>query len=111
MIGIGVGAVAGGLGGHAMADAIDETEEESHWRKEHSSQAYASGSGYEKYHEAYRVGYRGAVKYPKAAKYEDIEADLEADYGGHSAGLPWDKAHHATKAAWDRIRTRDSESK
>lgn len=107
-IGIGVGAFAGGLGGHVMAQAIDETEEENHWRRAHSLQPYGREADYEKYHEAYRVGYRAAIKYPNAAQYEDIEADLETDYGAHSAGLPWDKAHQATRAAWERARSRVS---
>jgi uncharacterized protein YcfJ len=106
LVGIGVGAFAGGLGGHKIADAIDETDEENHWRREHSGQPYGPEADYELYHEAYRVGYRGAIKYPRDARYEDIEADLAADYGAHGAGLPWDKAHHATRAAWERARAR-----
>lgn len=105
MVGVSVGSVAGGLGGKTMAEVIDATEDESHWRREHARQTYAEGP-YEHYHAAYRVGYEGARRYSCASKYEDVEANLEEDYGGHSAGLPWDKARHATRAAWEHARQR-----
>jgi len=106
MVGVGVGGFAGGLGGKAMAEIIDATEDESHWRRAHAEQTYAAGAPYEHYHEAYRVGYEGARRYEHAEKYEDIEANLEEDYGGHSAGLPWDRARPAARAAWEHARGR-----
>lgn len=106
MVGVGVGSVAGGLGGKAMAEIIDSTEDENHWRSIHARQSYAESTPYEHYHEAYRVGYEGARRYGQVDRYEDIEANLEEDYGGHSAGLPWDKASHAARAAWEHARER-----
>jgi hypothetical protein len=106
VVGIGIGAVAGGLGGKALGHAIDETEEEDYWRQEHCRQPFGREADYEKYQAAYRVGYKGAKAYQNAACYEEVEADLEKEYGGHSAGLPWDKAQHATRAAWHRARSR-----
>lgn len=105
-VGIGVGAVAGGLGGKALAEAIDATEDENHWRREHAAQPFGREAPYEDYHEAYRTGYLGACRYQNARRYEDVEANLEEDYGSHSAGLPWDKAQHATRVAWHHARSK-----
>src|SRR5512133_1327665 len=61
-IGAAVGAVAGAMGGKAIASRIDPTAEEAHWTSNYSSRPYVtSGSSYDDYGPAYKLGYE---RYP-----------------------------------------------
>lgn len=101
-----VGAVAGAIGGHAAGEAIDPTVEEAYWREAHPSQPYASGSTFDEYREAYRVGYEnaGAVG-PEIGSFEEAEPELRARYEAGQNVLPWVKVRVATQSAWTRART------
>lgn len=106
-IGAAVGAVAGGLAGKGVAEAIDPTAEDAYWRAAHVKESYYdSAYTYDDYAPAYRTGYTGYAKYGSAGSdFESAQTDLERDYyrtTGKSR-LGWDKAKHATRAAWDRV--------
>lgn len=104
-VGAVVGGVAGAYSGHGVAEAVNPTREENHWKEQHASQPWASnGLGYELYALAYRTGY-GAATQHAGKRYEEIESDLAFEYqkANPASGLPWDRARPAVKAAWDRV--------
>lgn len=104
VIGAAIGAVVGGLGGKAVAEHFDPTTEQQYWRDNHAKQSYATdGKSYDEYAPAYRAGYEGRNKHPEAT-FDDAEPQLANDYQSMSgsAGLAWEKAKHATRAAWER---------
>lgn len=83
----------------------DLNVEEAYWREQHAKQPYADKSrSYDDYAPAYRTGYEGASKYT-GRSYDEIEDDLALDYekARAGAGVPWDTARPAVKAAWDKV--------
>lgn len=104
VVGAIAGAVAGGLGGKGVAELIDPTTEDTYWRERHGSQPYAAGSSFDDYHPAYRTGYEGYGR-NSGKQYNEVETDLQRDYEATAAAakVPWEKAKHATRAAWDRV--------
>lgn len=103
-VGAVVGAVAGGYAGKGVAEAIDPTAEEAYWRENHPRQSFASGTDYEAYAPAYRVGYLGYQRYSKEGDFDSLEERLRADYEAERRDdLQWDAARPAARAAWDRV--------
>jgi hypothetical protein len=105
VVGGAIGAVAGGLAGKGVAEAIDPTAEDEYWRENYADEPYAvSDASYDDYAPAYRVGYTGRGEYD-GRSFEEVEPDLqqrwESDRG--NSNLTWEKAKHASRAAWDRI--------
>jgi hypothetical protein len=99
------GAIVGGLAGKAVGRAIDPTVEDAYWQRSYSKETYYQpGFSYTDYAPAYRIGYEGRAKYV-GRKFDDVQRDLEANYnrGKGNSSLAWEKAKHATRAAWDRI--------
>ncbi len=108
VVGAVVGSVVGGLAGKEVAEQIDPTFEDNHWRENYSSRPYVEeGSTYEDYQLAYRVGYEGYDRYAHTGQdYKDIEIALQRDYeSNQTGGLAWEKAKHAVRDAWDRAVT------
>ena len=103
-IGAVVGGVVGAFSGRGVAEAVNHTEEDNHWREHHSKQEWAGDSPYEHFENAYRTGHEGAVKYA-GRQYHEIELDLARDYEKNDANpaIPWDRARPAVRAAWDRL--------
>ncbi len=99
-----IGAVVGGLAGKGVAEGINPTEEDAYWRDQYVRESYyVKDHTYDDYAPAYRTGYEARGRYADK-RFEDVEADLERDYGvarGNSR-LGWDKAKLATRAAWNR---------
>lgn len=103
-VGAGLGVVAGGIGGRALARSLDAQLEEDYWRENHPVQAFAGEGSYDDYSSAYRVGYEAFERLgAKSMRFEDVEEDIATAYHSHSAGLPWDKARVASRAAWNRM--------
>jgi bacterioferritin (cytochrome b1) len=107
-IGAAVGAVAGAMGGKAIANRINPEVEDKHWRASYSSQPYVkSGSSYDDYGPAYRLGYE---RYPDyhGRSFEEAESELQRDWESRrgSSRLTWNEAKQATRDAFNR--TRDS---
>ena len=104
--GAAVGAVVGGLAGKEVAESIDPTNEDGYWQAHHGKQIYASHGSYERYSSAYRTGYEGAGRHGVEKNYSDVEDDLKSSYeqSKETAGLSWDHAKHAVRAAYDRAR-------
>ena len=104
-VGAVVGAVAGGLAGKGVAEKIDPTVEDAYWRDAHRNESYYDSTAtYDDYSPAYRTGYEGYGRY-HGRRFEDVEGDLERDYRSvrGNSRLEWDKAKHATRAAWHRV--------
>jgi len=124
-----IGAVAGGLAGHSVAEIIDPTAEDAYWREQHKHQPYSSEDRpYEVYASAYRTGYTG---YREGQSFADREADLRLEYErglqsddqdfthgdeiepsrqpgtmqNHMSTYPlsWEGARDAARAAYERV--------
>ena len=105
VVGAAIGAVVGGYAGKGVAEMIDPTEENAHWRDNYQSESYVNRDlGYDQYEPAYRTGYTGYGKHA-GKEWDDVESDLQRDYEqtkGNSS-LAWNDAKHATKAAWHKV--------
>lgn len=107
IIGAAVGAVAGGLIGKGIAEAIDPTAEEAYWSQNYEREPYYErGYTYADYHPGYRTGWEGRARY-QGRTFDEVEGDLEFDYARNrgKSRLDWEKNRHAARAAWDRFDT------
>ena len=103
VVGAAVGAVAGGLAGKAVAESIDPTVVDSHWRGRYDREPYyESGMTYDDYAPSYRLGADARVR-NENARFEEVEHSLARDYAkvkGKSR-LGWEKAKRSARAGWD----------
>lgn len=101
------GAVGGALAGKAIAEKVNPTAEEAYWREHYEQEPYYDRNlSYEDYQGAYRTGYEGYGKWGGSGKrFEEIEPELRRSYeqSHGKSGLPWDRARHASRAAWNRV--------
>jgi len=108
-IGAAVGAVAGGLAGKGVAEVIDPTTENTYWRNEYRNRKYFDSSlDYDAdFAPAYRYGWESYNAYADrpADEVEDrLRAGWEKNRG--TSRLEWDRAQHAVRDAWDRVKDR-----
>ncbi len=99
-----VGAVVGGLAGKAVAESVNPTAEEAHWRENYEREPYyEKGRSFDDYAPAYRLGLTGRTRYE--GDWDSVEPSLASEWdtarGGSS--LSWPQAQPASRAAWDRI--------
>ena len=109
LIGGAAGAVTGGLMGsgiaHAADHAINADDHDAFWQENHRTQSYAkAGGNYDQYRGAYRTGYTGAQEHGATKSFADAESTLKSAYEQtkDSGSLGWDKAKHATQAAYNK---------
>jgi hypothetical protein len=105
-IGAAVGAVAGALGGKAIADSIDPKVEGDYWSRNYSSRPYVkSGSVYDDYAPAYRLGYERYGEY-HGRNFDEVEPEFRRhwDSGRGTSTLAWEDAKHATRDAFERAK-------
>jgi hypothetical protein len=105
VVGAVIGSVVGGLAGKDVAEQLNPTLEDIFWRENYSSTPYfEKGTTYADYQTAYRAGYEGFDRYGHSGhSYSDIEENLQRDYENDQTGsLPWEKARHAVRDAWNR---------
>ena len=105
IVGAAVGAVAGGLAGKGLAEAVNPTVEEAHWKDAYTREPYyEAGKAYDFYAPAYRAGWEGRARY-EGRNFDEAEADLRANYecAIGNRGANWDEGRMAARAAWDRI--------
>ena len=105
-IGAAVGAVAGALGGKAIADRINPQVEDDYWRSNYAKRSYVTtGSSYDDYSPAYRMGYE---RYPEyhGRTFDEVEPEFARDWDTTrgSSRLSWNEAKHATRDAFQRAR-------
>ena len=103
VVGAAIGAVAGGLAGKAVAESIDPTVVDTHWRGRYEREPYfESGMTYDDYAPSYRLGADARAR-NASARFEEVEHSLARDYEtvkGKSR-LGWEKAKRAARAGWD----------
>lgn len=107
-IGIVAGAIGGGLAGKALAENIDPTEEDRHWRQNYKSQPYASeDASYDDYGPAYRYGCQSRIQCPESRTFEDAEGEMATGWekARGTSKLSWGQAKSAARDAWDRVTT------
>jgi hypothetical protein len=102
--GAAIGAVAGGLAGKGVAEKVNPTAEDAYWREQHQREPYyEQGYSYDEYKGAYQTGYEGYGRWGGRGKsYEEVEPELRKEYERKYSGskLNWEKARHATRAAY-----------
>lgn len=100
--GLVVGAVVGGMGGKAVAEGVNPTQEDAYWRESHTREPYYdAGRSYEDYRPAYELGWTGRSQGTDFDAAEATFADEWEQRRGASA-LSWEQARPATRAAWAR---------
>ena len=107
LVGATIGAVAGGLAGKGVAEQIDPTVEDAHWRNNYSSRPYVkSGSKYELYQPAYRYGWECRSRYANC-NWDEVEPELERGWNSNAANsaMSWNAARDAARDAWDHADT------
>ncbi len=101
-VGAAMGALAGGLIGKGAAEMLNPTIEDSYWREHFQSEPYYDPAHtYDDYSPAYRAGY---MHYSPERTFEEAEPELVGHYQTYrgKSQLEWEKAQHATRAAWQR---------
>lgn len=111
VVGAVVGAVAGGYAGKAVAESIDPTEEDTHWRGAYRNEPYyREDFDYDHdYAPAYRTGYAGYQAHGRErGDFADSEEALRADYERNrgTSRLEWNDARLPALAAWERAQSR-----
>jgi len=99
------GAVGGGLAGKSVAESIDPTAEEAHWRQHYASRPYVEkGGSYDDYGPAYRYGWEAWTHHKDRSSFDDVERELGKSWEGArgNSHLTWDRARHAVRDAWER---------
>jgi hypothetical protein len=105
VVGAVVGAVLGGLAGKQVAEGMDPTVEDAHWREHYASRPYVnSGANYDDYGPAYGYGVSEAAQHP-GLTFEEVEPDLGSGWDKRrgTSSLQWDQAKNATRDAWHRV--------
>ena len=108
-VGTVVGAIAGGVlgakAGGAVAEAVNPTEYNDHFKNSYQSTAYYNSSrDWNDYEPAYKYGYDTYGQY-RGQKFEDVESDLERNWDTTKANsrLAWTEARGAVKDGWHHI--------
>jgi len=100
--GLVVGAVVGGLGGKAVAEGVNPTQEDAYWRESHTREPYYdAGRSYDDYRPAYELGWTGRSQ---GSDFDTAETRFASEWEQRrgASGLSWEQARPATRAAWDR---------
>ena len=112
MVGGVAGAVVGGLIGKGVEEYFDPTVESAYWRANYNRASYYDpAQSFEDLEPAYRAGYEGfgrLAREGRTGEFHTVETDLQRDYdrARSSAGLAWEKARHATRDAYERMRAK-----
>jgi hypothetical protein len=108
VLGAGIGAVAGGLAGRGIAEAVNPTEEEQHWRQRFGGTQYAKeGRAFETCEPAYRYGWEACIRHG-GRSFDEVESELGREWDSHRgrSDLGWMEARPAARDAWTRVQSR-----
>ena len=103
-----VGAVAGGVigakAGDSIAEAVNPTDYEDHFKSTYRERPYfKSGREWNDYQPAYKYGYDTYGQY-RGQRFEDVEPELERNWRARSdARLEWNEAKGAVRDGWHHI--------
>ena len=104
VVGLVGGAIIGGLAGKGVAERINPTVEEAHWRERYAQESYVeAGRPYEDYGPAYAVGWTERDRV--AADFEAAEPELAAQWEARrgASTLDWPQARPAARESWNRV--------
>ena len=105
LVGAVVGGVAGYAAGGAIAEAVNPTEYDDHFRTSYNAAPYYSDRyTWNDYQPAYQYGYNTYGEY-KGQRFEDVEPQLELDWDGNRerSRLAWSEARGAVRDGWHHI--------
>ena len=100
-----VGGVAGYAAGGAIAESVNPTEYDDHFRSSYSSAPYYSDRRtWNDYQPAYQYGYNTYGQY-KGQRFEDVEPQLERDWNSArgKSSMAWNDAKGAVRDGWHYI--------
>ena len=110
LIGGAIGAIVGGVAGSSVGEMLDPTVEYDYWQEAHTERPYyVADYNYETdYHPAYAVGYATRAHYPKTARFEDHESELEQRWNEvkGASRMTWLQATDAVRDGWDKTHAR-----
>lgn len=108
-VGTVVGAVTGGVlgakAGDSIAEAVNPTEYQDHFKNTYRERPYYSSSReWNDYEPAYKYGYDTYGQY-RGQKFEDVEPELERNWNQAKAKsrLEWNEAKGAVRDGWHHI--------
>jgi uncharacterized protein YcfJ len=108
-VGTVVGALAGGVlgakAGGKIAEAVNPTEYNDHWKNTYRDTAYYNSSrDWSDYEPAYKYGYDTYGQY-RGQRFDDVEGDLERGWesGKASSRLAWNEAKGAVRDGWHYV--------
>ncbi|RYY72859.1 MAG: DUF2383 domain-containing protein, partial [Comamonadaceae bacterium] len=107
VVGLVAGAVVGGLAGKGVAERINPTVEEAHWRERYTQEPYVeAGRTYDDYGPAYAVGWTERERL--APDFDTAEPELAAQWDARrgASTLSWDQARPAARESWSQVNSR-----
>ena len=106
-VGAVVGAVAGAKAGDNLAEVVNPTTYNDHWKTSYTARPYYNSQYvWDDYAPAYKLGYDSyGNKTYRGRNFESIESNLESDWNrikGNSR-LAWNDARQAVRDGWHHI--------
>lgn len=105
VVGAVVGGVVGAKAGDSIAEAVNPTDYEDHFKNRYRDTAYyQSGREWNDYQPAYQYGYDTYGQY-RGQRFEDVEPDLERNWttARSDSRLEWNEARGAVRDGWHHI--------
>jgi uncharacterized protein YcfJ len=105
LVGAAVGGVIGAKAGDSIAEAVNPTEYNDHFKTNYVSAPYYSADrDWNDYEPAYKYGYDTYGQY-RGRRFEDVESDLERGWDKTKANsrLAWSDARGAVRDGWHHI--------
>ena len=103
VIGAVPGAVVGGMGGDAIASSVEEAHDAGYWRDHYSRRPYVDpGASYAGFGPAFAFGSPARLRH-QGRSFDQMQSDLMRDWDDArgTSTLPWDRARHAARDAWE----------
>ena len=100
-----VGGIVGAKAGDSIAEAVNPTEYNDHFKKTYQERPYyKSGREWNDYQPAYQYGYDTYGQY-RGQRFEDVESDLERNWAStrSDSRLEWNEAKGAVRDGWHHI--------
>lgn len=106
-VGAVVGGVIGAKAGDSIAEAVNPTEYNEHFKNEYKNAPYYSADrDWNDYEPAYRYGYDTYGQY-RGQRFEDVEPELQRNWDQTrtqaKSRLEWNDAKHAVRDGWHHI--------
>ena len=108
LIGAAAGAIAGGLAGKGIAETVNPSEEEQHWREYYKTRPYyESGREYETYAPGYKYGWESASRPEfRGKRFEEVESQLLVEWPNYHTTGEFSDYKDAARDAYERVQGR-----